>query len=313
MRLSEVIDRYVEFKRGLGVALESEANALKGVARALGDIDISGVSKSKIERFFRQKKPVAATLKQYYCVMRSFYRYAVSRGFVARSPLPDPDTLPKGPPPPEPHIYTMYELRSLLKATGTLSSKRAPWRSYTFRVFLLLLYGTGMRLSEALSITLRDVDLDGAVITVRRSKFFKTRLVPIGPKLTNELREYRNFRCHRQPMPNGEDSAFFAKMSGLKLSSRYAEELFGRIRKQAGVVRHDGLDSRRPRIHDIRHSAAQHRIEAWYLDGKDVQRLLPKLATFLGHKDVASLRIYLHMTPQLLRSASRRFQKYAGL
>jgi integrase/recombinase XerD len=312
MRLSEVIDRYVEFKRGLGMVLDSEAKALKGFARALGNIDISGVSTARIDRFFRQKKPVAATLKQYYCVIRSFYRYAVSRGFIAKSPLPDPDTLPTGPPPPEPHIYTIYELRSLLKATETLSSKRAPWRAYTFRVFLFLLYGTGIRLSEALSLTLRDVDLDGAVITVRSSKF-KTRLVPTGPKLTNELREYREFRCHRQPMPNGEDSAFFAKMAGGKLSSRYADELFARLRKQACVVRHDGLDRRPPRIHDIRHSAAQHRIEAWYRDGKDVQLLLPKLATFLGHKDVASLRIYLHMTPQLLRSASQRFQKYAGV
>jgi integrase/recombinase XerD len=312
MRLSEVIDGYVEFKRGLGMVLKSEAQALKSFARAMGDIDISGVRTGRIESFFRQKKPVAATLKQYYCVMRSFYRYAVSRGFVAKSPLPDPDTLPKGPPPPEPHIYTIYELRSLLKATETLCSKRAPWRAYVFRVFLLLLYGTGLRLSEALSLTLRDVDVDGAVITVRRSKF-KTRLVPTGPKLTNELRKYREFRCHRQPMPNGEDSALFATMAGLKLSSTYAEELFGRLRKQANVARHDGLDCSRPRIHDIRHTAAQHRIEAWYRDRKDVQQLLPKLATFLGHKDVASLRIYLHMTPELLRSASQRFQKYAGV
>lgn len=196
-----------------------------------------------------------------------------------------------------------------MKATDTLSSKRAPWRAYTFRVFLLLLYGTGLRLSEALSLTLRDVNLADAVTTVRRSKF-KTRLVPTGPVLTNELREYREFRCHRQPMLNGEESAFFATMAGRKLSSRYAEALFGRVRKQAGVVRHDRLDCRGPRIHDFRHTAAQHRIEAWYLDGKDVQRLLPKLATFLGHKDVASLRIYLHITPQLLRSASQRFEKY---
>lgn len=94
MRLSEVIDRYVEFKRELGMVFESEANALKGFARALGDIDISRVRTGKTDRFFRQKRPVAATLKRYYSVIRSFYRYAVSRGFVARCPLPDPDSLP---------------------------------------------------------------------------------------------------------------------------------------------------------------------------------------------------------------------------
>jgi integrase len=156
---------------------------------------------------------------------------------------------------------------------------------------------------------MRDVDLRESVITVRNTKFFKERLIPIGPKLTRELLRYAEFRRHRQPLLAGEDSPFFANPSGTRWNRRVTQNYFSKVRGRAGVVRQGA--GCQPRLHDYRHTAAQHRIEAWYRQGRDVEPLLQQLATFLGHKDLASLQHYLHMTPELLSEASRRFERYA--
>ena len=89
-----------------------------------------------------------------------------------------------------------------------------------------------------------------------------------------------------------------------------AERAFVRLRAIAGIAREDGARYQ-PRLHDLRHAMAVHRLVAWYREGADVQRLLPQLATYLGHVDVAATQRYLTMTPELLREASRRFERYA--
>ena len=110
--------------------------------------------------------------------------------------------------------------------------------------------------------------------------------------------------------PAGETSAFFATRTGAKLSYDRANRLFGRVRTFAGIRRED--DARyQPRIHDLRHTATVLRVVHWYRTGQDVQLLLPKLATYLGHVGLASTQRYLSMTPDLLNAASLRFERYA--
>jgi len=82
------------------------------------------------------------------------------------------------------------------------------------------------------------------------------------------------------------------------------------LRRHARVQRHDG-GCFQPRLHDMRHSFAVHRLISWYRQGADVQRLLPQLATYLGHVHIAATQRYLTMTPELLREASQRFERYA--
>lgn len=307
MKLSAVIDNYVNFKRGMGMRLSSEAIMLSAFGKAMGDIDIGQVKPRAVQFFFDCKRPVTTTLRQYFWVLSSFYRYAVGRGFATSIPLPA--TLPKIPPPPAHYIYTVDEIRRLLAATAVLRTPWSPWRPQAFRTFLLLLYGTGLRLAEALALTLRDVDLANAVVTVHQGKFFKSRVVPIGPKLTRALADYANHRRRRHPMPDYENSAFFADRRGRRWDQRATQIYFRKVCRRAQVVRQGR--GQQPRLHDIRHATAQHRIEAWYRSGADVQLLLPQLATFLGHRDITSLQYYLHMTPELLRAAARRFQSYA--
>jgi integrase/recombinase XerD len=168
---------------------------------------------------------------------------------------------------------------------------------------------TGMRIGEALSLTLQDVDLQNRVLTVRDTKFFKTRLVPIGPRLTTVLSDYLSHRC-RLPLRAGDGSAFLATRTGIRMDYKRVNKLFCRLRRCAGIQRESSARYQ-PRIHDIRHSAAVHRVIAWYRAGADVQRLLPQLATYLGHVDIAGTQRYLTMTAELLDEASLRFECYA--
>jgi integrase/recombinase XerD len=179
----------------------------------------------------------------------------------------------------------------------------------TLRTLLLLLYGAGLRIGEALALTLADVDLTTSLLTIRQSKFYKTRLVPIGPRLTAVLTAYANER-RRQDHSNDPTSPFFVTRTGNIVSRGMAERAMVRLRDIADISREDGARYQ-PRLHDLRHAMAVHRLVAWYREGADVQRLLPQLATYLGHVNVAATQRYLTMTPELLRQASRRFECYA--
>jgi integrase/recombinase XerD len=307
MRLHDLVETYIAFKRSLGMRFRSQAAVLRAYCRVMGDVAIEEVRPESVLAFITGTGPVTTRWMEHYRVLVGLYRYAISRGFATTSPLPT--NTPKLPPPFIPYIYTVDELKRLLAATDTLQTSLSPLLALTMRSLLLLLYGTGMRIGEALSLTLQDVDLENQVLTVRDTKFFKTRLVPIGSRLAMVLADYLS-RRYQLPLPDGEVSAFLATRTGLHLDYKRVNKLFCRLRKVA-EIRREAAARYQPRIHDIRHAAAVHRVIAWYRAGVDVQRLLPPLATYLGHVDVASTQRYLSMTPELLYEASLRFERYA--
>ena len=151
MRLHKVVEAYIEFKRALGARLESEARLLRAFCRSVGDIDVEDVKPAVVLAFLAGAGPVTRTWEQKASVLRSFYRYAVGRGHATNAPLPT--TMPKFPPMRMPHIYSTDELKRLLAATEILDTPKAPLRALAYRTLLLLLYGTGMRLNEALALT----------------------------------------------------------------------------------------------------------------------------------------------------------------
>jgi integrase/recombinase XerD len=304
MKLAAVVTTYVAFKRALGLRFTSEALRLKAFCRAQGDIDMAEVTPAAVRAFLAGRAPITPYWHLKYRILRGFYRYAIGRGFIATSPLPP--TVPTCPPGLTPYIYSTAELQRLLAATRALATRRDPLRALVFRTLLLLLYGTGMRVGEALALTLADVDLRQALVTVRQTKFFKTRLVPIGPTLTRELAAYV-----RQRGPLAPPAApFFVTRTGQPLRYDRVNRDFRRLRDLAAIRREP--DARyQPRLHDLRHAAAVHRVVAWYRAGVDVQYRLPQLATYLGHVDLRATQRYLTMTPELLEEASRRFARYA--
>jgi len=146
------------------------------------------------------------------------------------------------------------------------------------------------------------------VLTIRNTKFYKTRLVPLGSELNDVMAEYAKQRKKAGHSQSG-DAPFFVTRLGARVPLYLLERGFRRLRAQAGVCRQDGARYQ-PRLHDLRHAAAVHRLTAWYREGKDVQRLLPLLSTYLGHIEIASTQLYLTITPELLHEASKRFAKY---
>ncbi len=306
MRLHELVETYIDFKGSLGMRFRSQAAVLRAYGHMMGDVAMEEVQPEAVLAFLAGTGPVTTRWREYHRVLEGFYRYAISRGFATRSPLPT--NPPKCSPSFTPYIYTVDELKRLLAATDILQSPRSPLRALTLRSLLLLLYGTGMRIGEALSLTLQDVDLERRVLTVRDTKFFKTRLVPIGPALTTALTDYLS-RRRQLPLPAGEDSAFLATHTGIHLDYKRVNKLFCRLR-EAAEIRRESRARYQPRIHDIRHTMAVHRVTAWYRTGADVQRLLPPLATYLGHVDIRSTQRYLSMTPELWQEASHRFERY---
>ena len=207
-----------------------------------------------------------------------------------------------------PHIYSQDELQRLLDATACCENPRSKLQPYTCRMLILLLYAAGLRISEALSLRLTNVDLTAGVLTIRESKFYKTRLVPMSPALTGALGEYVAQRAKEHPTQL--DGALFLTRAGTPVARHTAENVFSRLRVRAGVLRHDG-GRYQPRLHDLRHAFAVHRLVSWYRQGADVQRLLPQLATYLGHVHIAATQRYLTLTPELLHEASQRFERYA--
>lgn len=307
MKLHDLVEAYIDYKRSLGMRLRSQAAVLQAYCRLMGDISIAEVKPESVLAFIAGTGPVTARWLETYRVLTGLYHYAIGRGFTTISPLPV--RLPNRPTPFLPYIYTVDELERLFAATNILQTVLSPLLALTMRSLLLLLYGTGMRIGEALSLTLEDVDLKDRVITVRDTKFYKTRLVPIGPRLAIALENYLS-RRRDLPLPAGEDSAFLATHTGIHLNYKRVNKLFCRIR-QAAEIRREAASRYQPRLHDIRHTAAVHRVIAWYRTGADVQRLLPQLATYLGHVDIRSTQCYLTMTSELLQEASLRFERYA--
>jgi integrase len=209
-----------------------------------------------------------------------------------------------------PYIYSRAELRRLLEAIPSYHRFPSRIEQSTLRAILLLLYGAGLRRGEALRLTLADVDLANSILTIRDTKFFKSRLVPISPDLSKVLSDYAHWRTDTHPLAKAE-SHFFVSRRGTPLHHWNVQDAFERLREFAGIQRSDG-GRHQPRIHDLRHTFAVHRLTDWYRQGADVQRLVYHLSVYLGHARLAHTQVYLTMTPQLLRHASSCFERYAN-
>lgn len=304
MKLPEAVAAYVAYKLSLGMRFTTEARTLKSFYRTLGDIDMCDVDAARVHAFLDGNGPMTAFLHRKLSALRGFYRFAIARGYATSSPLPL--TVPEEPRTFVPYIYSRDEMKRLLAATA--DRERCNLSSLTCRTLLLLLYGTGLRIGEAVGLNLADVDLDSGILCIRESKFYRTRLVPTGPDLTSVLVQYAAERNKWPPL--NPDAAFLLTNRGQRLSRAGAEYAFKQLRERAQVRRDDGARYQ-PRLHDIRHTYTVTRLVTWYREGADVQRLLPQLATYLGHVHVGATQHYLTMTPELLRQASLRFERYA--
>lgn len=309
MKLQQLIEQYITFRQALGERFRTNADVLRSFARTIGvAADVSEVRPEQVSAFLAGTGPITSTWHRKYTVLRGLYYYAVGRGYTKVCPLPAP--LPGQPCAFVPYIYSRAELRRLLQATARIAHPQRLLEPLTLRMILLLLYGAALRVSEALNLDRGDVDFAQALLTIRDSKFFKSRLVPLGGGLIAALKEYAAWRQANHSVGD-PTTPFFVGRTGARLHYLGLNKAFLRARDSALIRREEGA-CYQPRMHDLRHTFAVHRLTQWYRQGADVQKLLPQLSVYLGHRTLACTQVYLSMTPELLQQANARFERYTG-
>ena len=307
MKLREAIDQYVGWRRNHGSKFESETVIFNLFMKYVGtDIHCDKVTEDQVLGFLAGDRPPTGYRAVKYAAVSGFYSYAISRGYASTSPIPDNE--PRRIRPRPPYIYSQKELFRLFGAIEASRKHSIKLDAHTFRTLLLLLYGAGLRRSEAFKLSLEDVNLSAGVLSVRSSKFHKSRLVPVGPQLGKVLRDYAALRADR-PAREGGHSAFLVNRDGTPLTKGGVAWAFAGLLRTAGI-QNANTARRNPSLHSFRHSFAVHRVSAWYRQDADVQRLLPALSAYLGHTKLSYTQVYLSMTPELLQQASLRLERY---
>ncbi|MBK5256086.1 MAG: tyrosine-type recombinase/integrase [Vicinamibacteria bacterium] len=207
-----------------------------------------------------------------------------------------------------PYIYSLAEIRHLMAATKKLHTTTG-LRPWTYSTLLGLLAVAGLRVKEALGLNdQNDVDLGQGILTIRSTKFNKTRLVPLHPSTRDALRRYARRRDRIYPRP--KTPSFFVSEWGTRLEHSCVSRTFYKLSRWVGLR---GLtDHHGPRLHDFRHAFAVRTVIHWYRQGVDVDPRMPVLSTYLGHGHVSDTYWYLSSVPELLRLASARLERPQG-
>ena len=295
MRLRTAIKIYVGRKKLSGLRYTKSEQTLRAFARHVGGPPLDAVTSTQVLDFLNGPRTSATTWRHKFGQLRKFFEYWQFRDHLDRLPLPR-----MRPPSAQtfvPYIYSKTELRIILDATSlSQKGKSCMVDAQTFRTLLLFLYATGMLLGEAMRLLRDDVDLDRGIITVRGWRFGRLRRIPIGPDLQRVLKSYSAARN----MATVEGRTYFVNKLSQPINDVTLSKSFQRLRKIAGISRNDG-GCYQPRIHDLRHTFAVHRLTAWYKQGSDVHSMLPALSAYMGFVCLNAAERYLTMTPERLR------------
>ena len=219
--------------------------------------------------------------------------------------VPPAGLIPHGPHRAVPYLYSAGEIGALVTAAGR---RPGPVSAATYPALVGLLASTGARVGELLALDNGDFDAGGGVLTVRNGKSGKQRLLPLHPTTTEALARYQRERDRLLPRRPGD--ALLATCHGTRLDHSRVSKAFRCIAADAGITARSAAC--RPRIHDLRHSFAVSSLLDWYRRGDDVQAMLPRLATYLGHTDPRHTYWYLSAAPELLALAAERLENHPG-
>lgn len=301
--LQTALDEYLAVHRALGVKLRLSGRLLQRFVDFAGRAGADYITAELALAWATQ--PAAAQPAQWANRLGMVRRFALyCSASDPRTVVPAPDLLPHRYYRPKPYLYRDDEIRRLLDAAWRLPPVDG-LRPHTFATLFGLYVATGLRANEPLRLDRDDVDLVNGVLTIRDSKFGKSRYVPVHPSTQRALQRYaerRDRRCHDLATPS-----FFVSDRGTRLTEWCVRWTFVKLSREIGLRGAD--DSRGPRLHDLRHRLAITTLLRWYRRGVDVERELPRLSTYLGHAHVTDTYWYLTATPQLLHCALRRVER----
>jgi integrase len=304
--LRAALDEYLAVRRALGIELRLAGRLLQrfvDFAERTGAVSIT--AELALEWATQPADAQPAQWANRLGMVRRFAQYCSS--LDPRTAVPPPDLLPFRVRRPSPYIYRDEEITRLIQAARELPSQTG-LRPHTYATLFGLYAVTGMRTNEPLRLNRDEVDLANGVLTVRGTKFGKSRYVPVHLSTRRALQRYaaRRDRLCRNP----HSPSFFLSERGTRVTEWSVRWTFVNLSRQVGLRRPG--DSRGPRLLDLRHRLAINTLVRWYSRGVDVERHLPELSTYLGHAHISDTYWYLTATPQLLRQALRRVERSEG-
>lgn len=300
MKVAQCVEAYLDQKRAHGYALTSAGKFLRRFARTFGDHSISGIEGHHLDDFLSGLQISSNAWYLYSGHLRRLFEFWFLRGRVTHIPQPGL----KGPPRKifYPHVYSRAEIRKLLDAAVACQrSATCTLTASALKTLVLFLYGTGVKLHDALRMLDSDVDLRHSTIRLRGSSDSQSRLIPIGRDVRKVLR--RHLRENRR-LGFGTERALFMTTKGVTLRNSVFIKIFQRLRSiaQLGPV----AAPYQPRIYDLRHTFAIHSIAQWKRHGIQADRMLPLLASYMGNIDLLGMERYLQLTPENFRRQLRR-------
>ena len=312
--LTARVEQYLAERRRLGFELDTMGHALGRFARYVITTGHRGpLTIELMAAWARQAKNgqgTRATSARQLGLLRPFARWL--QQFEPATEVPNEAIFGAIPGRVAPHIYREDEVVELLDAASHVGPPGS-LRGVVMQTLFGLMACTGLRISEALTLCDTDVDLKSGVLTIRQSKFGKSRLVPIHPSALQALKLYRIQRASH--VPTTPETPFFiatrGRLLGQAVSDRQAHRIFEQLRKQLGWANRGGHGA--PRIHDLRHSFAVRRLLLWHEHGEDISQKMLALSTYLGHAKVSNTYWYLSGVPELMGLAGQRFEEFAAL
>jgi site-specific recombinase XerD len=235
------------------------------------------------------------------CVLKQFCEYLARTD--ALSYVPEPQSRSSMHTVHTPYIFSLSEVQALMKAASFLPPPGS-LRPLTYVTLLGLLYSTGLRIGEARALTLESFHAGEQRLYIAAGKFHKSRWVALSESSCRALERYVERRMYQQPC--APDSPLFLNRRRRPLDHPSVLKTFHRLLQHIGMP----CNGVGPRVHDLRHTFAVHRLLEWYRDGADVNARLPWLATYMGHVSIQSTQFYLHATPGLIEHVERRFHSF---
>ena len=305
--LGQAIQDYLALRRSLGFKLRDAGICLAkfdAFMQARGAVHIT--TQLALEWAQQSRSAQPSTWAQRLGYVRGFARHHAASDL--QTEVPPPGLLPFRPRRARPYLYSDQEIGRLLECALELPSSRG-MRPWTYYCLLGLLSVAGLRIGEAIRLTLEDVNLQQGVLTVRGTKFGKSRIVPIHPSTQQVLAQYRA-RRQRFLAGRSASASFFITSRGNRLDLGDIHRTFYQLSRRIGL--RAATASHGPRLHDFRHRFAVQTMRRWYRSGEDVERHLPVLSTYLGHVHVADTYWYLSGCPELMGQAVARLEQRWG-
>jgi integrase/recombinase XerD len=301
-RLEQALNDYLRIRRSLGYRLREPEGLLRNFVAFLQAERAPYITRQLALRWATQPaKAQPATWAGRLGIIR---RFAIWHSATEpRTEIPPVGLLPHRYRRKPPHIYSDEEIEKLLRRTQQLPSPKG-LRARTYTTLFGLLVATGMRVNEALGLDRVHVDLERGILHIRRTKFGKSRYVPVHPSTVEALKKYAEVRDRLFPAPL--IPAFFISEKGSRITEWMARYTFAKLSQRVGLRASAKGHGHGPRLQDMRHRFAARTLIHWYRAGLDVERELPKLSTYLGHVHVNDTYWYLEAVPELLQLATDR-------